>query len=75
VTALGMAIFSTVIPSFMISAAIKNVGPNTTSILSSIGPVATIIMGVLILGEDVDTYQIMGTGVVIIGITIVSYRK
>ncbi len=75
VTALCMAIFSTVIPSFMISAAIKHVGPNTTSILSSIGPVATIIMGILILGENVDRYQVMGTAIVIIGITIVSYKK
>lgn len=74
-TALGMALFSTVIPSFMISAAIKRVGPNTTSILSSIGPVATIIMGGLILGENVDSYQIIGTAVVIVGITIVSYKK
>lgn len=70
-----MAVFSTVIPSFLISEAVGRIGANVTSILASIGPVSTIIMGTLFLDETVDRYQIIGTIIVIFGIFIITQEK
>jgi drug/metabolite transporter (DMT)-like permease len=73
---LGMVIafFNTVLPSYMMSAAIKTIGSSTTSILSSVGPISVIILGYFLLGEQISYYQISGTFIVIIGVLIMSRK-
>ena len=77
VYALGfaMAIISTVIPSFLISEAIKRLGVSNFAIYGSLGPISTIILAVIFLGERIDLYQIIGTVIVIIGVSIINLRK
>ncbi len=70
-----MAIFSTVIPSFLVSLAIKKLGASNFSILGSIGPISTIILAYFFLEERLTFLQIIGAIIVIIGITIVSINK
>jgi drug/metabolite transporter (DMT)-like permease len=70
-----MAVFSTVIPSFLISEGIRMVGSGTASIIGSIGPVSTIILAYIFLGEDIGAYQIIGTLLVLTGVLIVSRKK
>lgn len=72
---LVMAVFSTLLPSFLVSAAIKRLGASTFSIFGSLGPVSTIILAFLFLDERVTTLQIFGMLVVIAGVTLVSQKK
>ena len=63
-----MAIFSTVIPSFLVSEAIKKIGSSNFAIIGSIGPISTIILAVIFINEKIDVYQLIGTFVVILGV-------
>jgi len=71
----GMAIISTVIPSFLISEAIKRLGAPNFSIYGSLGPISTIILAIINLGERIDLYQILGTIIVIVGVSLVNVKK
>jgi len=65
---LGMAIFSTVVPAFLMSAGIKRIGANKTVIIGGIGPIATIAMGVVVLGEEIGVAEVIGTALVLTGV-------
>ena len=77
VYALGfvMAMASTVIPSFLISEAIKRLGASNFAIYGSLGPISTIILAIIFLGERIDIYQILGTLIVIIGVSLINLKK
>jgi drug/metabolite transporter (DMT)-like permease len=70
-----MAIFSTVIPSYMVAAAINRIGPGNAAIVSSVGPVSTIFLANIFLGESVTVWQILGTILILIGVIIISQQK
>lgn len=70
-----LGFFATVIPSFFISNGIKRIGANNVAILSSVGPVSTIIQAHFILGEDIFIEQIVGTVLVIIGVILIGWRN
>jgi drug/metabolite transporter (DMT)-like permease len=72
--AITMAIFTTVIPSFMISEGIKRIGSSNASIIASIGPIATIIMAYYVLHEPITWFQLVGTVVVLIGVLMISWK-
>jgi len=72
---LAMAIFSTLLPSFMVSEAIKRLGASTFSIFGSLGPVSTIILAFFFLDERITYLQVFGMFVVIAGVTLVSRKK
>jgi len=72
---LALAIIATVIPSFMISAGMKRIGSNNTSIITSIGPVSTIIQAAIFLNEPILITQIMGTALVIIGVILIGWQN
>ena len=63
-----LAIFSTLLPSFIVSEAIARLGAGKTSIVGTIGPVFTIIMAVLILGEPFGWFHLVGMLLVILGV-------
>ena len=64
---LTMAVFSTVLPTFLIAEAIKRMGANRTSLIGSLGPVFTIGLGWWILGEGVHWVQLVGAALVLGG--------
>jgi drug/metabolite transporter (DMT)-like permease len=70
-----MAIVSTVIPSYLVSISIKRLGANTTAIIASIGPVSTILQASLLLGESVSALEIAGTGFILLGILVISWKR
>lgn len=70
-----MALLSTVIPSYLVSAAIKQLGPSNFSIIGSLGPISTIILANIFLDERLTLIQLGGTVIVIIGVLVVSWRK
>ncbi|MCB9082315.1 MAG: EamA family transporter [Lewinellaceae bacterium] len=73
--ALFMAVFSTVLPTFLIGEGIRVIGASNTSILGSIGPVATIVMAYFVLGESFGWWQLLGTVVVTGGVMYISLVK
>jgi drug/metabolite transporter (DMT)-like permease len=70
-----LAIISTVLPSFMMTAGMSRIGASNMSIISSVGPVSTIIMSSTILGEKIAFLQIVGTLLVLAGVLLISLYK
>jgi drug/metabolite transporter (DMT)-like permease len=70
-----MAILSTLIPSFLVSLAIKKLGASNFSIIGSVGPISTILLAYFFLDERLTLLQIFGATIVIAGIMIVSFNK
>lgn len=75
VIALIMAVVSTVIPSFLISEAIKQWGPSNVAIVGSVGPISTILLAGIFLGERITIFELMGTIIVIGGVLLLSNNK
>ncbi|GAB3539673.1 DMT family transporter [Spirosoma fluminis] len=71
---LGMGIFVTVIPTFMITEGIKRVGSGNASIIGSVGPIFTIVLSSTILHERISTEQIVGTLLVLTGVFLIGWR-
>lgn len=69
-----MAVLGTVLPVFMVSEANKRIGPAHVGILSSIGPIATLVMGMLVLGETISVSQVAGMGLVLVGVWFISQK-
>ncbi len=71
----AMAIFATVIPSYLVTAAINRIGSDNTAIVGSVGPVSTIILAYLFLNEAVTIWQLMGTAFILVGVLIIGRQK
>ena len=70
-----MAIVSTVLPSYLISEAIKRAGANTVGIMGSLGPVSTISLSMIFLGESLTIIQYLGALIILGGIFIITKRN
>lgn len=71
---LALAIFSTVLPIFLQSAALKRIGANDFSMIGALGPVATIFVGHLLLTERMSPLQWAGAALVVAGVMIVTLK-
>ena len=71
---ISLALVATVIPTFMLSFALKKIGANNVAIISAIGPVSTIIQAHFFLGEPIFAQQIIGTALVLTGILMLSLQ-
>jgi len=58
----------TALPVLLVMMAIERIGPALTAQTGMIGPLSTILMGVLILGEPLNSWIIAGTVLVVTGI-------
>lgn len=70
-----MAMVATVAPAYLLSAGIQRVGAGNASIIASIGPISTILLAYIFLGERVSFIQLMGTAIVLAGILLITIRK
>lgn len=68
---LALAIFSTVLPTFMVMEGIKLLGANLGAIVASVGPVSTIILGYFILGESFSLQEMIGSAFVLGGVLMI----
>ncbi len=73
--ALVISTLSTVIPSFMIVEGIRILGANSSSIIGTIGPISTIILASIFLGEQINSTQWIGTFIVIGGVLYLMMAK
>ena len=70
----AMALFSTVLPVFMLSAAIRRIGASKAVLIGTLGPVLTIFFSWWLLAEPLSLAQMAGTGLVLAGVLLVSRR-
>jgi len=68
----GMALFSTVLPVFWQSAAIRHIGSAKAAMIGTLGPILTIFFGWWLLGESISLAQMFGAGLVLAGVLMVS---
>ncbi len=68
-------IFCTVLPVFMTMVAVQRIGAPKASQAGMIGPVSTLFLGALVLGEPVTAIQLGGTALVLSGIYMLSRKK
>lgn len=69
-----MAIVSTVIPTFLTSEGIRKIGSGNTAIITSIGPVATIVQAYIFLDEPITWPQLVGTALVLAGVLLIGKK-
>jgi drug/metabolite transporter (DMT)-like permease len=68
-------VFCTILPVFMTMIAVRRIGAATASQAGMIGPVSTLFLGALVLGEPMTAIQLGGTGLVFAGIYLLSKKK
>lgn len=73
--AVALAVIATVLPSFMMSFGMKKIGSNNVAIITSIGPVSTILQAHIFLGEQVIALQLTGTLLVIVGVILIGWKS
>ena len=73
--ALLIALLSTVLPAFMLGAAIHRIGASHTSIIGGIGPVVTIVLAVILLGETMTGIQVFGATLVVAGVLLIGLMR
>lgn len=73
--AMVLAFVCTVLPSFMVSAAIQRLGATRTATIGSAGPVVTVALAWLVLGESLTPLRILGMGAVLFGVALVRRDK
>lgn len=71
---MGMALFSTVMPVFMQTAAIKRLGSAQAALMSTLGPPLTIVFGALVLREPMSLEQALGAVLVVSGVVLVGRK-
>jgi drug/metabolite transporter (DMT)-like permease len=75
VLSLIMAIFATVLPSFLMNNGIKKIGASSAAILSSVGPIITLALANSLLQETITNTQLLGTFFVLAGGLVVGRMK
>jgi drug/metabolite transporter (DMT)-like permease len=69
---IAMALFSTVLPLFMMAEALRRIGASRVAMISSLGPAATVTSGYLGLDERMTVLQTMGGALIVSGVLIVA---
>ena len=68
-----MAVFSTLLPSFFINIAIGRIGAQLVAILGMVGPLATIVAAIAVLGEPFGLWDGVGTAITLSGIALYTW--
>jgi len=70
-----MSMIATVAPVYLVAMAIEKIGASKVSLISSVGPVATIILSFIILGESLTPLQITGGLIIILSVVLLKRIK
>jgi drug/metabolite transporter (DMT)-like permease len=71
----GLAVFSTAAPVWMMAEGLKRIGANDASMIGTIGPVLTIFLGAVFLDEKVSLLQLTGAALVLSGVALISMKS
>jgi drug/metabolite transporter (DMT)-like permease len=69
-----LAIFSTVLPLWLMAEGLKRIGANQVALTGCIGPVATMVFAALFLGETTTAIQMAGAALVLAGVLLISLK-
>jgi drug/metabolite transporter (DMT)-like permease len=69
------AVFCTVLPVFATMLAIARIGAGNVALTAMVGPVSTIALGYLFLGEPITGWQLAGTALVLAGVFVLSKKR
>lgn len=69
---LTMALVATVAPAFLLARGIALLGSGPAAIVSTVGPVSTILLAYVFLGEPITLLEVAGTALVVFGATLVA---
>ena len=72
---LGIAVLATAVPILTFFAAVSAIGASRTSIVSTIEPVVTVVLGAVILEETLSPTSVLGGIAVLIGVVLVQYER
>ena len=71
---LVMAVFSTVLPLWLMAEGLRRIGANQVALVACVGPISTIALAHLFLGEPVTVVQLAGAALVLAGVMIISLK-
>lgn len=63
-----IAIGATVLPTYVMNAALSKISAQANAVIGTLSPVATLVLAVAILGETVTTADLLGTALVVGGV-------
>ncbi|CAH1000372.1 hypothetical protein LEM8419_01525 [Neolewinella maritima] len=70
-----MAVFCTVIPSYLVTEGVRRLGAGDAAIIGAVGPVATIVLEYVVLQEHMNVLQGIGAALIICGVVIIGRSK
>ncbi len=70
-----MAVFCTVMPSYLVTEGVRRLGAGDAAIIGAVGPVATIVGEYLVLGEHLNVPQGLGATLIIVGVVMIGRSK
>ncbi len=68
----ALAVLCMFVPSLFQAGAISRIGAERGALASTIGPPAALLLGVLLLGERPDAWQVVGTALILGGIVLIA---
>lgn len=71
---LVLAIFSTVLPLWLMAEGLKRIGANQVALVACIGPLSTIVLANIFLDEPVTPIQLVGAALVLAGVVIITLK-
>ncbi len=69
-----LAVFSTVLPLWLMAEGLKRIGANQSSLVGCIGPLATMVFAWMFLDENMTITQLAGAALVLTGVLIISLQ-
>ncbi|MDR1079847.1 MAG: DMT family transporter [Deltaproteobacteria bacterium] len=70
-----LAVFSTVVPIYAMSAGIALLGASRAAVYNMSGPIMTLVMGAVLLGERLGPLEIAGMVLIILGVSRIGNRR
>lgn len=70
-----MAVVATVLPAILLNVGIHRIGSSKAALISSIGPVSTILLAYIFLSEEITLLQLAGTGLMLMGVMAISLGR
>ncbi|MFO1465564.1 MAG: DMT family transporter [Steroidobacteraceae bacterium] len=71
----GLVLLATALPLFLASEGVRRIGAQRSALVATIGPVATMVLAALLLGERLHALQLAGSALIIIGILVLELRR
>ena len=72
---IALAVFATVLPLYLVAEGVRLVGAQRAAISSTVGPPATAVMAILLLGETVSASQLAGIALIVGSILALEMRR